>query len=64
MTFDPNSPWQTVDVQVVNDNTLESTEYIVGVITLSSMQRGVLLGQTTMSVDLVDDDSELSLHVC
>ena len=61
MTFDPTTAWQNVDVQVVNDNILESTEYFVGVITLSSMQRGVLLGQSTMSVNLVDDDSELSL---
>ena len=61
VTFDPTSAWQTVDVQVANDNILESTEYFVGVITLSSMQRGVLLGQSTMSVNLVDDDSELSL---
>ena len=61
VTFDPTSAWQTVDVQIVNDNILESTEYFVGVITSSSMQRGVLLGQSTMSVNLVDDDSELSL---
>ena len=61
VTFDPTSAWQTVDVQVVNDNILESTEYFVGVITSSSMQRRVLLGQSTMSVNLVDDDSELSL---
>ena len=63
MTFDPTSAWQTVDVQVVNDNILESTEYFVGMITLSSMQRRVLLGQSTMSVNLVDDDSELSLFL-
>ena len=63
MTFDPTSAWQTVDVQVVNDNILESTEYFVGVITLSGIQRGVLLGQSTMSVNLVDDDSELSLFL-
>ena len=61
VTFDPTSAWQTVDVQIVNDNILESTEYFVGMITSSSMQRGVLLGQSTMSVNLVDDDSELSL---
>ena len=59
VTFDPNSAWQTVDVQLLNDNTLESTEYFVGMI--SSMQRGVLISQSTMSVNVVDDDSELLL---
>lgn len=59
VTFDPNSAWQSVDVQLLNDNTLESTEYFVGMI--SSMQRGVLISQSTMSVNVVDDDSELLL---
>lgn len=59
VTFDPNSAWQTVDVQLLNDNILESTEYFVGMI--SSMQRGVLISQNTMSVNVADDDSELSL---
>ena len=59
VTFDSNSAWQTVDVQLLSDNILESTEYFVGMI--SSMQRGVLINQNTMSVNVADDDSELSL---
>ena len=61
VTFDPNSAWQTVDVHLLNDNTLESTEYFVGMITSSSMQRGVLISQSTMSVNVFDDDSKVSL---
>ena len=59
VTFDPNSAWQTIGVQLLNDNILENTEYFVGMITSSSMQRGVLIGQNTMSVNVVDDDSKL-----
>ena len=46
-----------MDVEVVNDEVLESTEYFFGTIMSSSMQ--VLLGQTMISVNITDDDREL-----
>ena len=47
---------QIVDVEVVNDEVLENSEYFFGTITSSSLQ--VFLDQSITSVNITDDDSE------
>jgi len=56
ITFEPGSSLQIVDVEVVNDEVLENSEYFFGTITSSTLQ--VLLDQSITSVNITDDDSE------
>ena len=64
VTFAPNETVQIVNVSVVNDNTLESTEMFTAMLTATPGSM-VMIGAATATATITDDDSKPQCHqVC
>ena len=64
VTFAPNETVQIVNVSVVNDNTLESTEMFTAMLTAAPGSM-VMIGAATATATITDDDSKPLCHqVC
>jgi len=60
VTFAPSETEQTVDVIVVNDDTLESTETFTAVLTAIPGSMVMIGAADTATATITDDDSKLS----
>ena len=54
----PGESEKSVVVQLVNDITVESTESFIGMLTLLTNQPRVRLGEDSVSITVIDDDSK------
>lgn len=60
IAIQPGESEKSVVVQLVNDITVESTESFIGMLTLLTNQPRVWLGEDSVSVTVIDDDSKLA----
>ena len=62
VTFGIGSASATVQVPIIDDNTIEDPEIFTA--SLSTTQTNVMFGDDTATITIFDNDSELSLRVC
>ena len=60
VTFAPDETVQIVNVSVVNDNTLESTEMFTAMLTATPGSMVMIGAADTATATITDDDSKLS----
>ena len=56
MVFAPFETQRTVEVQINNDQLLEGNEDFVGTLSLPAGSRGTVLGLSTATANIIDDD--------
>lgn len=60
IAIQPGESEKSIVVQLVNDITVESTESFIGMLTLLTNQPRVRLGEDSVSITVIDDDSKLA----